>query len=219
MIHPETFLSGSFFILAGLGCFGESSGAEYAIPPPAADPPSKGIQKAVLAGGCFWGVEAVFKHLRGVTGVLSGYAGGTAETARYDIVCSGQTGHAESVEVTYDAGTVSYGTLLRVFFSVAHDPTQVNRQGPDVGTQYRSAIFTLTDEQRRIALAYIDQLNASGVFHRPIATQIFPLETFYPAEDYHQNFLEEHPTYPYIVYHDLPKLAALKRLYPDLWQA
>ncbi len=204
--------------MAGLGCFGEATGADKPFPEPETGGTPGGIEKAVLAGGCFWGVDAVFKHVRGVSKVLSGYAGGSADTAQYEKVSSGRTGHAESVEITFDSRIVSYGTLLRVFFSVAHDPTEVNRQGPDMGTQYRSAIFTINEEQQKVAKAYIDQLSKSGLFKRPIATQVIPLEAFFPAESYHQNFLAEHPTYPYIVYHDLPKLAALKKLYPELWQ-
>lgn len=218
MSLSHTVLSTTLFLMAGIGCSSAPPATDSPFPVPEEDDSSKGLQKAVLAGGCFWGVDAVFKHVRGVTKVRSGYAGGAAETAHYDIVCTGRTGHAEAVEVTYDAGLVSFGTLLRIFFSVAHDPTEVNRQGPDIGSQYRSAIFTVTKEQQRIAKAYIDQIDRSGLFKRPIATVILPLDIFYPAEDYHQNFLEEHPTYPYIVYHDLPKLAALKRLYPELWK-
>ncbi len=218
MSLSHTLLSGTFFLMAGIGCSGASPTTDSPLPVPEEDDASTGLQKAVLAGGCFWGVDAVYKHVRGVMEVRSGYAGGAAETAHYDIVCTGRTGHAESVEVTYDAGVVSFGTLLRIFFSVAHDPTEVDRQGPDIGSQYRSVIFTLSQEQGGVSKAYIDQLDRSGLFKRPIATEILPLDVFYPAEDYHQNFLEEHPNYPYIVYHDLPKLAALKRLYPELWK-
>ena len=218
MTLAQTLLSGSILLFAGIGCFGEATGADKPFPEPEAESSGGGIEKAVLAGGCFWGVDAVFKHVRGVSKVLSGYAGGSADTASYEIVSSGRTGHAEAVEITFDSRLVSFGTLLRIFFSVAHDPTEVNRQGPDVGTQYRSAIFYVTKDQEKVAKSYIDQLSRSGLFSRPIATEVVPLAAFYPAEDYHQNFLEEHPTYPYIVYHDLPKLAALKKLYPELWQ-
>ncbi len=174
-------------------------------------------QTAVLAGGCFWGVDAVFKHVRGVSAVVSGYAGGSAATAHYEVVSSGTTGHAESVKVTYDPSQISYAELLRIFFSVAHDPTELNRQGPDMGTQYRSAIFYTTEEQRDTALAYIDQLTKAKVFHRPIVTQVVALQGFYPAEEYHQNFLALHPNYPYIVIYDLPKLRALKQEFPAVY--
>jgi len=175
----------------------------------------KGPQTAVFAGGCFWGVEAVFRHVKGVSSAVSGYAGGVAKTADYEMVSTGTTGHAESVQVTYDPTQVSYGELLRIFFSVAHDPTQLNRQGPDVGTQYRSAIFTTSEEQKRVAQAYIDQLGKAKAFDAPIVTQVVALPAFYPAEAYHQNYLALHPTQPYIVIHDLPKLAALKLQFPD----
>src|SRR5690349_18314651 len=166
---------------------------------------------AVLAGGCFWGVDAVFKHTKGVTNVVSGYAGGSAATAHYFEIGTGMTGHAESVEITYDPTKISYAELLKVFFQVAHDPTQLNRQGPDVGTQYRSAIFYANEAQKEIAQRYIEQLNQAKVFAKPIVTQVTPLEKFYPAEDYHQNYLALHPSQPYIVYNDLPKLGALKK--------
>ncbi len=192
------------------------------LPPPAVDIPAasvKGPQTAVFAGGCFWGVEAVFRHVKGVTRAVSGYAGGTVKGPSYEQVSSGRTGHAESVEVTYDPAQISYGQLLVVFFSVAHDPTELNRQGPDVGTQYRSAIFYLNDEQKRVAQAYIDQLARTKAFGRPIATQVAPLPAFFPAEDYHQNYLALHPMQPYIVYNDLPKLEALRKEFPTLYAA
>lgn len=179
---------------------------------------AKGLQTAVLAGGCFWGVDAVFKHVRGVTNVVSGYSGGNGATAEYEVVSTGSTGHAESVKITYDPSQISYAELLRVFFSVAHDPTELNRQGPDTGTQYRSVIFFVSEDQRRIAAAYIDQLNQAKVFSRPIVTQVVPLARFYPAEAYHQNFLVRHPDYPYIVYNDLPKLRQLKEQFPALFK-
>jgi peptide-methionine (S)-S-oxide reductase len=182
-------------------------------------PAATGEQTAILAGGCFWGVDAVFKHVKGVTNVVSGYAGGDASTAQYEVVSSGTTGHAESVKITFDSSQVSYSDLLRVFFSVATDPTQLNRQGPDEGTQYRSAIFYANEDQKRIALAYIDQLNHAKVFPAPIVTQVVPLKGFYPAEAYHQNFLERHPDYPYIVYNDLPKLRELQKQFPGLYRA
>jgi peptide-methionine (S)-S-oxide reductase len=192
------------------------------LPAPATDMPAasvKGPQTAVFAGGCFWGVEAVFRHVKGVSQAVSGYAGGTGTTAKYDIVSTGVTGHAESVEVTYDPAQVSYGELLRIFFSVAHDPTQLNRQGPDYGTQYRSAIFYANDEQKRVAQAYIEQLGKAKVYPRPIVTQVVPLPEFYPAEGYHQNYLALHPNQPYIVMHDMPKLAQLKEQFPDRYAA
>jgi peptide-methionine (S)-S-oxide reductase len=188
------------------------------LPAPAVDIPAasvQGPQTAVFAGGCFWGVEAVFRHVKGVSKAVSGYAGGGAKTADYERVSTGSTGHAESVEVTYDPAQVSYGELLRIFFSVAHDPTQLNRQGPDYGTQYRSAIFFTTDEQKRVAQAYIEQLGQAKAYGSPIVTQLVALPAFYPAEAYHQNYLALHPTQPYIVYHDLPKLAQLKQQFPE----
>lgn len=180
-------------------------------------PAVPGEQTAVLAGGCFWGVDAVFKHVRGVSKVVSGYAGGSAATAQYELVSSGTTGHAEAVQITYDPAKIAYSQLLRVFFSVAHDPTELNRQGPDTGTQYRSAIFHATAEQKRTALAYIEQLNTAKVFPAPIVTQVAPLQGFYPAEEYHQNFLAQHPNYPYIVFNDLPKLRALQKQFPAVY--
>jgi peptide-methionine (S)-S-oxide reductase len=187
------------------------------LPLPAVDAPkaaAPGAQTAVFAGGCFWGVEAVFRHVKGVKSAVSGYAGGNKSTASYEIVSTGMTGHAESVQVTYDPSQITYGELLRIFFSVAHDPTQFNRQGPDHGTQYRSAIFAENAEQKRIADAYIAQLTAAKAFTDPIVTQVVQLPAFYPAEDYHQNYLAKHPEQPYIVYNDLPKLAALKEQFP-----
>jgi peptide-methionine (S)-S-oxide reductase len=190
------------------------------LPNPAVDIPpgaGKAAQTAVFAGGCFWGVEAVYRHVKGVSRAVSGYAGGTMKNPGYEDVSSGATGHAESVEVTYDPAQVSYGQLLKVFFQVAHDPTQLNRQGPDRGTQYRSAIFYVNDEQKRVAEAYVAQLAAAKTFNGPIVTQIAPLATFWPAEGYHQNYLALHPTQPYIVYNDLPKLEALRAELPTLY--
>ncbi len=181
-------------------------------------PVSAGEQTAVLAGGCFWGVDAVFKHVRGVSTVVSGYAGGSADTAHYEVVSTGTTGHAESVKITYDPSQVSYAQLLQIFFSVAHDPTELNRQGPDEGTQYRSSIFYASEDQKETALAYIEQLNKAKVFPKPIVTQVVPLQGFYPAEDYHQNFLALHPNYPYIVFNDLPKLRALREQFPGVYK-
>lgn len=173
-------------------------------------------QTAVLAGGCFWGVEAVFEQMKGVAEVVSGFAGGSQLTAHYSIVSSGATSHAEAVRITYDPATITYGQLLKVFFAVAHDPTELNRQGPDDGPQYRSSIFYANDDQKAIAEAYIQQLNDAHVFTRPVVTTVVPLKGFYPAEDYHQNFLARNPDYPYIVVNDLPKLRALKAEFPEL---
>ena len=189
------------------------------FPAPAVDlaPANQPSAAAVLAGGCFWGVEAVFEHVHGVKQVISGFAGGDANTAHYEIVSTGRTGHAESVKILYDPSQVSYGKLLQVFFSVAHDPTTLNRQGPDEGAQYRSAIFYSGDQQKRVAGAYIQQLTDAKIFRHKIVTQLTPLTGFYPAEAYHQHFLDRNRDYPYIVINDLPKLAHLKRQYPDLW--
>jgi peptide-methionine (S)-S-oxide reductase len=184
----------------------------------AQSPAAKGKQTAVLAGGCFWGVDAVFKHVKGVSSVVSGYSGGGAATAEYETVSTGSTGHAESVKITYDPSRILYSELLRIFFSVATDPTQLNRQGPDHGTQYRSVIFYANDDQKQIALAYIDQLNKAKVFSAPIVTQVVPLKAFYPAEEYHQNYLERHPDNPYIVFNDAPKLRQLQKQFPDVYR-
>ena len=188
------------------------------FPAPAADiPAGANGQKAtaVLSGGCFWGVEGVFERLNGVSDVVAGFAGGKASTAHYEMVSSGSTGHAESVKITYDPAQISYGKLLQVFFSVAHDPTELNRQGPDEGTQYRSAIFYSSDDQKRVAEAYIAQLNQAKVFRHAIVTQVVPLTGFYAAEEYHQHFLDRNPDNPYIVNVDMPKIEALRRQYPD----
>ena len=174
-------------------------------------------QTAVVAGGCFWGIQAVFQHVKGVISATSGYSGGAANTAEYETVSSGETGHAESVKIVYDASRITYGQLLRVFFSVAHDPTQLNRQGPDMGSQYRSVIFYANDEQKRIAEAYIAQLEKAQVFRLPIVTQVVPLTAFYPAEAYHQDYAARHPDNPYIVYNDAPKVANLRQQFPDLY--
>ena len=190
------------------------------LPDAAADTPlaaSHGSSKAVLAGGCFWGVQVVFQHVKGVTHVTSGYSGGAADTAQYETVSEGNTGHAESVEITYDPAQVSYGTLLKVYVQVAHDPTELNRQGPDSGTQYRSSIFFETPEQQKVAQDYIAQLNAAKAFPKPIVTQVVPLKAFYPAEAYHQDYATLHPKQPYIAYYDLPKLANLQKEMPDLY--
>jgi peptide-methionine (S)-S-oxide reductase len=197
-------------------------GAAFAapLPDPATDVPkaaAKGHATAVFAGGCFWGVDAVFKHVKGVTSATSGYSGGASKTAHYELVGTGATGHAEAVQVVYDPSQISYGQLLRVFFSVAHDPTQLNRQGPDVGTQYRSAIFYADPEQQRVAKAYIAQLQEAKSFSGPIVTEVAPLNAFYPAEAYHQNYLAQHPENMYIVINDLPKIGELRKQFPDLY--
>jgi peptide-methionine (S)-S-oxide reductase len=189
------------------------------VPPPAVDiKPGGETAVAVLAGGCFWGVQGVFQHVAGVENAVSGYAGGEAATAKYRVVGSGRTGHAEAVEITYDPSEVSYGTLLQVFFSVAHDPTQLNRQGPDTGTQYRSTIFPQDADQAAVAEAYIAQLDAAGVYDAPVVTTIEAGKPFYEAEAYHQDYLTLNPDQPYIVYNDLPKVENLKRLFPALWR-
>jgi len=186
------------------------------IPTPALDAKaSDGVQTAVIAGGCFWGVQGVFQHTAGVLNAVSGYAGGSKSTADYNMVSTGSTGHAEAVEIKYDPKKISYGKLLQIFFSVAHDPTQLNRQGPDSGTQYRSAIFATSDEQKKVADAYIAQLNAAKVYKKPIATKVGPLEAFYPAEAYHQDYLTLHPNQPYIAYNDIPKVENLKKIFAE----
>jgi peptide-methionine (S)-S-oxide reductase len=200
-----------------------SSSAEEArvIPAPALDEPAGHASSAtiVLAGGCFWGVQGVFQHVEGVTSAVSGYAGGEQSTAEYEKVGSGRTGHAESVRVTYDPRKVSVGHLLQIYFSVAHDPTELNRQGPDVGPQYRSTIFPTTEEQAKVAKAYIEQLDQAKVYRAKIVTTIEPGRTFYPAEGYHQDYLVLHPNQPYIVFNDLPKVENLKKLFADSWRA
>ncbi|WP_312431182.1 peptide-methionine (S)-S-oxide reductase MsrA [Achromobacter sp.] len=196
----------------------------FVIPPPAAEQTASASaapatqEKAVIAGGCFWGVQAVFQHVKGVSNAVSGYAGGQANTANYNAVSSGRTGHAEAVEITYDPKQVSYGQLLQIYFSVAHDPTQLNRQGPDHGTQYRSAVFPANDSQRKVAEAYIAQLNKTGVYPKPLATTIEPLQAFYPAEDYHQDYLVRNPNSMYIVINDVPKVENLAKTFPDAWR-
>jgi peptide-methionine (S)-S-oxide reductase len=193
--------------------------APVVIPAPTQDITGEtGPAVAVFAGGCFWGVQGVFQHVKGVTMATSGYAGGAADTAFYEMTGSGQTGHAESVQITYDPSVITYGQLLQIYFSVAHNPTQLNYQGPDHGTQYRSTIFAQNDEQAKVAAAYIAQLDAAKAYPAPIVTTIETGKTFYPAEQYHQDFLTLNPTYPYIVYNDLPKIAALKDLFPTEYQ-
>ena len=221
-MNAALFLGSALLIVgASLACNSAKASATK-IPDPALDAPLakvKGEQTAVLAGGCFWGVEAVFEHVKGVTKVTSGYSGGSSDTAQYGTVSSGQTGHAESVRIVYDPSKISYGQLLKVFFAVAHDPTELNRQGPDTGTQYRSAIFYANEEQKRIAEAYIDQLDKARVFGGAIVTKVSPLQTFYEAESYHQDYLAHHPNEPYIVFNDLPKLEDLRKHFPDLYKA
>jgi peptide-methionine (S)-S-oxide reductase len=209
--------------LAGaIFAFTPSSAEEArALPAPSVDESASsgdGQKVALLAGGCFWGVQGVFQHVEGVSNAVSGYAGGARASAVYEMVGSGRTGHAETVRITYDPRKISYARLLQIFFSVAHDPTQLNRQGPDVGTQYRSAIFPVDTEQARIAKAYIGQLSQSRSFDAAIVTKIEPDRTFYPAEDYHQDFLTRYPSHPYIVVNDLPKIESLKRFFPDLYR-
>ncbi|MBR8657193.1 peptide-methionine (S)-S-oxide reductase MsrA [Achromobacter sp. Marseille-Q0513] len=224
---PASFLSRKLPGLLTAACAlaatlpGIAAAAEAAvlIPPPAQDAPASAAQeKAVLAGGCFWGVQAVFQHVKGVSSAVSGYAGGQASTANYDTVSGGRSGHAEAVEITYDPAQVSYGQLLQIYFSVAHDPTQLNRQGPDTGTQYRSAVFPASDGQRQVAEAYIAQLNRAGVYGKPMATTIEPLKAFYRAEDYHQDYLVRHPYSMYIMVNDVPKVENLAKVFPARYQ-
>lgn len=206
-------------LVLGTAACGRSGAVESAVlvPPPAADEAKSEAtsEKAVLAGGCFWGVQGVFQHVKGVTQAISGYTGGAATTARYERVGLGDTGHAESVQVTFDPRVISYGEILRIYFSVAHDPTEKNRQGPDVGTQYRSTIFPQDAEQQKVAEAYIAQLDAAKTFGEPLATTVEPGKAFYRAEDYHQDFLAHNPSYPYIAINDLPKIDHLRQLFPD----
>jgi peptide-methionine (S)-S-oxide reductase len=191
-----------------------------AVPTPTVDEQADGktSEVAVIAGGCFWGVQGVFQHVAGVTNAVAGYAGGDKATAHYDMTSNGTTGHAESVQITYDPRKITYGRILQVYFSVAHDPTELNRQGPDSGTQYRSTIFPTSEEQAQVAKAYVAELNSAHVFGAPVVTTIEPGKTFYRAEDYHQDFLAKNPGYPYIVYNDLPKVANLKHLFPALYK-
>jgi peptide-methionine (S)-S-oxide reductase len=205
-------------LLSALACNGAS--AAVAIPNPTVDEPiakTKGQATMVVAGGCFWGIQALFEHVKGVESVTAGYAGGDANTAQYGKVGTGTTGHAESVKIIYDPSKISYGQLLKVFFSVAHNPTELNRQGPDEGEQYRSAIFHANEDQRRIAQAYMDQLGQAKVFSRPIVTQLVPLKGFYPAEAYHQDYAIHHPDDPYIRINDLPKIEHLREQLPELY--
>jgi len=206
-------------LLGATACNAKASPAA-SVPAPIFDAPraaAAGQQTAVISGGCFWGIQAVFQHVKGVISATSGYSGGSAKNAEYEIVSTGDTGHAESVQIVYDPAQITYGELLRVFFSVAHDPTQLNRQGPDQGTQYRSSIFYSSDEQKRIAEAYITQLDKAGVFPSPIVTKVVPLQAFYPAESYHQNYAALHPNQPYIMFNDAPKVERLRQEFPDLY--
>lgn len=215
----RTALALSLAGVLALGWFAAPSrAAEEAvvIPPPASDvAPGEGLKTFVLAGGCFWGVQGVYQHTKGVTNAVSGYAGGAADMAQYQLVGTGTTGHAEAVQITYDPKQVTLGKLLQIYFSVAHDPTQLNRQGPDVGTQYRSTIFTSDPAERKLAQDYIAQLNAAKVYPKKIATTIEPLKAFYPAEAYHQDYLTLHPSQPYIVFNDLPKIENLKKIFAE----
>jgi len=207
-----------FSVITALAC--NAVTAAVAIPDPVVDAPlatAKGEQTAVIAGGCFWGIQNLFEHVKGVTVATSGYSGGEANTAHYEMVSMGNTGHAESVQIKYDPSKITYGQLLKVFFSVGHDPTELNRQGPDEGTQYRSAIFYSNEEQKRIATAYIDQLNKAKFFGSPIVTQVVEFKSFYEAEAYHQDYAVHNPNDPYIVINDLPKVANLRKQLPDLY--
>ena len=192
--------------------------AAVVVQPPSVDKSAGAAQTAVLAGGCFWGVQGVFEHVRGVTQVAAGYTGGAAGTAHYDTVEEGDSGHAESVQITYDPTQITYGRLLRIFFSVAHNPTELNYQGPDHGNQYRSAVFPVNPDQRSVAQAYIAQLDKAHVFSEPVVTRVEDFKGFYPAESYHQNYLVLHPDSPYIVFNDLPKVKDLQRMFPDLYR-
>jgi peptide-methionine (S)-S-oxide reductase len=206
--------------LAGVIACNAGDRSVAVVPNPAVDAPlaaAKSEQTTVIAGGCFWGIQAVFQHVKGVISATSGYSGGAANTAEYERVSNGDTGHAESVKITYDPSQITYGQLLRVFFSVAHDPTELNRQGPDTGSQYRSSIFYNNDEQKRIAEAYIAQVDQAKIFRHPIVTQVVPLKAFYPAEAYHQNYAALHPDNPYIFYNDAPKVAHLQQQFPELY--
>jgi peptide-methionine (S)-S-oxide reductase len=223
---PSSLLLTALLTATGASITIPGSAAEVAhvIPAPTVDEQAASgapatSETAVLAGGCFWGVQGVFQHVSGVSSAVSGYAGGQKSTAHYEMVGSGGTGHAESVRVTFDPRKISYGRILQIYFSVAHDPTQLNRQGPDVGTQYRSAIFPANAEQAKVAKAYIAQLNQARVYNAAIVTKIEPGREFYPAEDYHQDYMTQHPAQPYIVYNDLPKIEDLKRVFPDAYRA
>ena len=209
-------------LLLPLAQSAEAEGEQGKLPAPARDQAlskSSGQQRAVFAGGCFWGVQGVFQHVKGVISATSGYAGGSAQLAHYDLVSTGSTGHAESVQVVYDPARISYGKLLQIYFSAAHNPMELNRQGPDTGTQYRSEVFAVNAEQQQIAEAYISQLSAARVYPHPIVTRVSQLANFYAAEDYHQDFARKHPGHPYIARFDLPKIDHLQQQYPELYQA
>ena len=215
------WFAAALFLFAARSASAKSSNAKAEFPRPVMDQPTsptKGKEVAVVSGGCFWGVQAVFEHTKGVISATSGYAGGSADTANYETVSSGGTSHAESVKIVYDPSEITYGQLLMIFFSVAHNPTELNKQGPDWGRQYRSSIFYATPEQKQIAEAYIQQLNAAKVYSGKIVTQVVPLNGFYPAEKYHQDYLKHHPDSPYIVINDLPKLQELKKEFPELYR-
>jgi len=224
MAQLRKYMIGGAALALAVLVFVHRSGADAidkVIPPPEVDTPAAqaaGVETAVLAGGCFWGLQGMFEHVQGVQKVVAGYSGGSKETAHYEMVGTERTGHAESVEITFDPKRVSYGKLLQLYFSVAHDPTELDRQGPDSGPSYRSEIFFASPAQERIARAYVAQLARQKVFAEPIVTKIEPLKGFYPAEGYHQDFLIHNPHYPYIVINDMPKIAALKRLYPELYR-
>lgn len=212
-IAGATVIAATFLVMTST--FSLAAEEAVVIPPPAIDEAAKATtEKAVFAGGCFWGVQGVFQHVKGVKNAVSGYSGGAKETAVYEAIGRGDTGHAEAVEVTYDPGQVTYGQLLQIYFSVAHNPTQLNYQGPDHGTQYRSEIFATSGEQKKIAQSYIAQLEKAAVFSEPVVTKVSDVKAFYPAEDYHQDFLTLNPTYPYIVHNDMPKIGNLKALFP-----
>ena len=219
----------AFLILTGLGVLAWATAkpddgrvnAKAAFPQPAVDAPlapEKGQETAVVAGGCFWGIQGVFQHLKGVISATSGYSGGAAKTAHYEEVSTGSTGHAESVQIVFDPSQISYGRILMIFFAVAHNPTELNFQGPDYGTQYRSSIFYSNEQQKKIAEAYIAQLSAAKIYSQPIVTQVVPLQAFYSAEDYHQDYLKHHSFEPYIMINDLPKTASLKKQFPNLYR-
>lgn len=215
-------LAAAAFAATGFMTLGRSAESVRLAPAPAVDevqPSTPAKETAVIAGGCFWGVQGVFQHVKGVVNAVSGYAGGEKDTAEYETVSTGETGHAESVRITFDPREISYGRILQIYFSVAHDPTELNRQGPDVGTQYRSAIFPQTAYQAQIAKAYIAQIDAAKVFAAPLVTKIEPGRSFFPAEGYHQDYLTLHPNQPYIAFNDIPKVEALKKMFPEVYRA
>jgi len=224
LVSVRTFISSVVMLAAAALCSNVAAAAprsNSSFPKPEVDQPvanAKGQEVAVLSGGCFWGIQAIYQHMRGVVSVTSGYSGGNSETAHYEMVGSGNTRHAESVRIVYDPRQITYGQILMIFFSVAHNPTELDKQGPDWGTQYRSAVFYGNDDQKRIATAYIAQLERAKVYPQKIVTQVVPLAVFYPAENYHQDYVRHHPTNPYIVINDLPKLANFKKQFPELYR-